>query len=451
MHYLKSHHKSLNRFQIILLLLTTTVLSSLPASTSFSEDALDRFSSERLKAVHEAVAELQSLRCDVPRPGTLQDFRANLHVHSAWSHDSRGQLDDILAAAKKVGTQVIMFTEHPADHYDFFADGHQGIRDGVLLIPGAEMRGLHVYPQTSLRGSAQGSEQELCNQVSGRGGLLFLCHLEERMDWQLSGLTGSEIYNTHADFKDEKRLAAKFRNPLWLLSVAERVDQFPQESYSALHNYPADYLKRWDELCASYPHTGVSANDAHQNIGVRVRLSEGNKVRVEDALGEQLVELDRVALTGVLPIPDDARPDAVLFQLQLDRYEHALRHVATHLLMPELSHVAVWDALQAGRAYVAFDWLADATGFDIALNIGDVRYEMGSQVPWNTGAKLVGQSPLSASWRLIRNGELHSESEGETFAMELTQPGRYRVEVWLDVAGQPYVWILSNQFYVTAP
>ncbi len=430
-------------------LLWTIVVCGIPSASSIAEDALDRFSSQRLQAVHEAVERLQAQRSDVAPQGPLHAYRANMHVHSAFSHDSRGQIDDIVAAAKKVGTQIIMFTEHPSPQYDCFVDGHQGLKAGVLLIPGAEMHGLQVYPRASLQGSDQGSEQELCNQVAGRDGLLFLCHLEERMDWELSGLTGSEIYNTHADFKGERRLLAQFRNPLWLLSIVPRVAKYPQESYSALHKYPADYLNRWDELCAMYPHTGVSANDAHQNIGVRVRLAANDKVRVEDALGEKLIELDKASVTDVIPIPADAQPDAVLFSLQLDRYEHALRHVATHLLMPELTQAAVWEALRAGRAFVAFDWLVDSTGFDIALQSDNVRYEMGSQLTYRDGMKLVGQAPLAGKWKLIRNGELQAETEGQTFTADVTQPGRYRVEVWLDVVGQPYVWILSNPFYVT--
>lgn len=434
---------------------TALLAFALCGLTAVAEDALDRLAIDRLQAVHAAVERLRTERQQVAHrvthPGPLQVFRANLHVHSAFSHDSRGHIDDVVSAAKKVGTQVLMFTEHPADHYDFFTDGHQGLRDGVLLIPGAEMRGLHVYPRTSLKGTEQGSEQQLCDQVAGRDGMLFLCHLEERMDWALNGLTGSEIYNTHADFKDEQRLVAAFRNPLWLLSVAERVAQYPQEAYSALQNYPADYLKRWDELCAIYPHTGVSANDAHQNVGVRARLADNQQVIIEDALGEKLLELDKVALGGVLPVPDSAQPNTILFSLQLDRYEHALRHVATHLLMPELSQAAVWEALQAGRAYVAFDWLAASTGFDIALNAGHVRHEIGSHVTWSDNLQLQGQAPQIGTWKLIRNGKLESAADGSTFTAKLTQPGRYRIEVWLEVAGQPYVWIMTNPFYVEQP
>ena len=44
-----------------------------------------------------------------------------------------------------------------------------------------------------------------------------MCHLEERMDWDIAGLTGTEIYNTHADFKDETKFLAALRSPLTLL------------------------------------------------------------------------------------------------------------------------------------------------------------------------------------------------------------------------------------------
>ena len=209
-------------------------------------DALARLTAERLEAVHKAIGELKSKRQDAPHPGPYRDYRANLHVHSAFSHDSRGKIDDIVAAARAAGTQVLMFTEHPADTYDFFKDGHQGLRDGVLLVPGAEMKGFLVYPTQSLGGIDGGTPQELSDLVRGRGGLVFLSHLEERMDWKIEGLTGVEIYNTHADFKDEKNLIAAMRNPLWLFSSAELFRKYPQEAFSGLLDYPADY--RVDEL-----------------------------------------------------------------------------------------------------------------------------------------------------------------------------------------------------------
>src|SRR6266404_8125908 len=146
-------------------------------------DALAKLKLEKLEAVHKAI---QVFRLDwhkLPRSGPYKEYRANLHVHSLLSHDSRGTIDEIVKAARATGTQVLMFTEHPSERYDYFKDGHHGTKDGVLLIPGAETNGFLVYPTQSLRGLATGTPQEFCDLVRGRGGLMFLSHLEERMNW----------------------------------------------------------------------------------------------------------------------------------------------------------------------------------------------------------------------------------------------------------------------------
>src|SRR5262245_19697652 len=163
-------------FVCITLVAATT---SLPIARG---DPLARLKPERLEAVHKAIAALKSQRKDIERAGSYRDYRANLHVHSAFSHDSRGKIDDIVAAAKAVGTQVLMFNEHPAETYDFFKDGHRGIKDGVLLIPGAETQGFLAFPTQSLRSLNGGSPQEFADLVHDRGGLMFLSHLEERMN-----------------------------------------------------------------------------------------------------------------------------------------------------------------------------------------------------------------------------------------------------------------------------
>jgi hypothetical protein len=421
-------------------------MALVPAAAS--ADALDRLKPDRLAAVRKAV---ESLRADwrkLDRPGPYGEYRANLHVHSALSHDSRGSISEIVAAARTVSTRVLLFTEHPADHYDFYKDGHRGLHDGVLLIPGAETGGFLLFPTHSLRGLTNGPPQELCDLARRRDGLVFLSHLEERMDWDIRGLTGTEIYNTHADLKDEKRLLASLRNPLWLLSTASLFRKYPQEAFSSLLDYPADYLRRWDQLCAKAPHTGIAANDAHQNLGLTLRLLAGDKVRLEDALGKKLFELDAGVVPAVKPLRQGKKAGDVLSRLCLDPYENSLRHVGTHLLLTELSEKAVWDALKAGRAFVAFDWLADATGFDYAAEAGKHRFEMGSRPALENGLSLRGRAPLPGRWKLMRNGKCVTESTGRELSHALTQPGNYRVEVWLSIAGEDRIWILSNPIYV---
>lgn len=268
------------------------------------------------------------------------------------------------------------------------------------------------------------------------------------MDWQINGLTGNEIYNTHADAKDEKRFYSSLKNPLWLVKAAPLFEKYPQESLLALLDYPADYLKRWDELCEIAPHTGVSANDSHQNIGLRIKLAEGNKARVEDALGEELIVLDAKIVQAIQPFPETTAVGDTIFRLQLDPYENSLRHVGTHVLATGLTRDAICEALERGRAFVAFDGIADARGFDFAAMQGETRHEMGSRVPPSDGLKLVGKSPLPGHWRLFCSGQLIHEADGNPLEYAITAAGNYRVEVWLNVAGELKPWVLSNPVYV---
>ena len=412
-------------------------------------DAFSKLELKKLEAVHRAVEALRTEWRAVPRKGPYQEHRANLHVHSRWSHDSRGTIDEIIAAAKATGTSVLMFNEHPADHYDFFTQGHQGVHDGVLLIPGAEEKGFLAFPTMSLRGLNTGTPQEFSDLVRSRGGLMFVSHLEERMEWNIQGLTGVEIYNTHADFKDEKKMIESLQSPLWILKAAEMVRKYPQESFSALQDYPSEYLKRWDELCATAPHTGVSANDAHQNVGMIARWVEGDKARVEDPLGKLLVELPLATIPSTILNREGKAVGDELFRLQFDHYENSLRHVGTHLLLSELTDKAVRESLEAGRVFVAFDWLADSKGFDFGASDGEKRFDMGSQLEFTKNLVLNAQTPLPVHWRLLNNGKVIEESSGRTLKCPVPNAGNYRVEAWLDIAGERMLWILSNPIYIT--
>lgn len=413
-----------------------------------AEDAVERLQVSRLQSVQQARRDFAAQRKNSARSDGYQQHRANLHVHSHFSHDSRGQLPDIIAAAKKAGTTVLMFTEHPAAHYDFFKDGHRGLQDGVLLIPGAEQSGFLVYPTFSLQGITTKTPQELADLVRGRDGQIFVSHLEERMDWQIAGISGTEIYNTHADFKEEKGLLATLKNPFKLFQLSAAIQKYPQECFGAIQNYPADYLRRFDQLCQIAPHAGIAANDAHQNVGFAIRWIEDNKGQLEDALGEKLLDID----LGVIPDSEQMRqgrnPGDLIFSMYLDRYEHSLRHVGTHLLLQDLSEQAVREALDAGRCFVAFDWLADSQGFQFQLNAETGLTPVGSRTRLTATSRLYGHSPLPCRWRILRDGTQFHEATGEQLDLPIQQPGVYRCECWLNVAGTDMVWVLTNPIYV---
>lgn len=418
------------------------------AAAPVRADALERLERARLKAVHEAVQQLQAQRKPLEHPAPYHDYRAVVHLHSQFSHDSRGTLEEIVAAAQATGTQSLLFSEHPSDAYDPVVNGYRGTKEGVLLVPGVETGGFLLFPTESLRGLEATDPQTLADQARQRGALVFLSHLEARPDWAIRGLTGTEIYNAHADAQEETRLIGSLKNPLQALQAWELYEKYPQEAFAALADYPADYLRRWDELCQTAPHTGVAANDSHQNLGLSARLLEGRRMRWEDGSGKTLVELPLAVLPLFYPLAQGKQPGEIFWKLRLDPYPSSLRHVGTHLLARELSEAAVREALQAGRAYVAFDWIAEATGFDFAALGASGRHEMGSQVPLSRDLRLHAVAPLPVRWKLVRNGTVLAETTGETLEQPVTEAGVYRVEAWLDVAGQPQVWILSNPLYV---
>ncbi len=415
---------------------------------SAAADALERMRLEKLQATHDRIEALKHQWHDVSLDSGYHDVRALLHVHSAFSHDSRGTIDEIVAAAKEAGVGVIMFTEHPASQYDYINDGHQGLKDGVLMIPGAETEGYLAYPKRSIQAEPPTDRQAFADRVRKADGLVFLCHLEERMDWDIEGLTGNEIYNTHADFKDEAKFIAALRSPLGLLTLASTVRRYPQEVFGALLDYPADYLKRWDELCQQSRHTGVSANDSHHNQAYRGRITDDGKIQLEDALGKKLAKLDPNAIPPLKLLVGDKQPGDLLFELDLDPYVRSFRHVSTHLLLEEVTPDDVWDALQNSRAYLAFDWLADPTGFVYQAVQGQMHWPLGSETPLGEELRLQAEAPLAAHFKVIRNGAVVHEADATAIDMAVDQPGVYRVEVWLTLAAEPRPWILTNPIYV---
>ncbi len=423
------------------------LLSCIPTSR-VSADALERMKRDRLEATRAAVTALAAERQPVELKSEYTDYRAVIHVHSAFSHDSRGTPEEIRAAAKEAGVSVVLFTEHPAPHYDYFTDGHRGVVDGVLFIPGAETGGFLALPTRSLKGAPNEPPQAFADLVREGDGLVFLSHLEERMDWDIAGMTGSEIYNIHADLKDETGLVAALRQPLRVLGLVGLLEKYGQEVFAALQDYPADYLRRYDELCQKGRLTGVAANDAHHNQAIRACVADGGKLEIFGGLGEKVATLDPEKMPLVKGFVQNKQPGDTVIHVDLDPYVRSFRHVSTHLLMKELAPAAVWQALKAGRAYVGFDWMADPTGFVFQAKSSGACSPMGCELSLAEGLQLEVAAPMHASFRLIRDGQIVQEESGRSLLFAVREPGVYRAEAWLDLAGERRIWILSNPIYV---
>jgi hypothetical protein len=136
--------------------------------------------------------------------------------------------------------------------------------------------------------------------------------------------------------------------------------------------------------------------------------------------------------------------------MDLDPYYRSFRNVSTHVLAPSLDETEIRTALKAGHAFVAHDWMCDATGFDFVALAGDGKRAagMGDEVKWGDGLKLSAKLPVAAYVRLLRHGVEIAKSDGEMdFVFFLKEPGVYRLEAWLKLDDELRPWIFSNPIY----
>ena len=172
---------------------------------------LQRLEKPFLERVRADVAALAKRRTAPTALPLWHDWRCILHCHTSLSHDSRGTVAEIAAAAKQVGVDALFLANHPRTSQDVVTDGPHGIIEDILFVPGSEANGFLLYPGDDKLPPLGVGEQPLVDSINASAGLIFVAHPEEHRDWTLTGLTGMEIYNTHADLKDEPLLLAALR------------------------------------------------------------------------------------------------------------------------------------------------------------------------------------------------------------------------------------------------
>jgi acetyl esterase/lipase len=386
-----------------LLLFFSLALSSAPAADrpgrKFS--TMERLQEPHLKAVHDARAEwsqlaAQNLATNKMRgTGIYNDYRAVIHVHAEDSNHTGGKRPEVLAAAKKTGVQVVLFTDHRGPKPETW----RGLRDGVLFIAGSEESDRLRFPLFE-------------NEKISREDLNFICHIEERYDMPRDGFDGMEIYNRHTDTKDDDDFNAGFAKLMqekqaWAAFV-ELYKKYPDEIFGAGTDYWPEIFAKWHkETKGSKPFTGIGANDAHQN--------------------------------------------QVFNGLMLDPYEVSFRNLSTHILARELTEDSIRQSLKEGHVYVSHDWLCETTGFNFIAQNNFGVFAMGDPVLLVGTTRLISTTPIPAKIKLFHNGLLKEEKTGDRVTFETKTEGTYRIEAWLQVDGEERPWIYSNPVYLKQP
>lgn len=349
----------------------------------------------------------------------LQDYKGVCHVHSDIS-DGHGTVEDIIDAAKKTGIDFVILTDHNAViPTELEKDGWQ---NDVLIIIGCEIssrrRGGHVIILND-KGQHAGHKQyhkkyagELLDKANDNSKPTFIAHpmglkkikfmiyLAAWSEWSHKGFTGLELWSYMHDWMEDLGIINFFkfyRNPNVMLKG-------PNPKLLAI----------WDELNRSRKVVGISGLDAHAR---------------------------KIPLTG----------------LQIFPYEDLFKTIRTHILTPPFTGDSkkdirlVNEAHKNGKCYIAFDWLSDATGFQFFITANDKIYRMGDEMMLKNNKEskkddlfIQITSPQNANLRVIRNGKLLIEKEGNCLEFSNNDTGVYRVEAYIN--NKP--WVFTNPIFV---
>ena len=352
----------------------------------------------------------------------MHELVINLHMHTRYS-DGSGTHAEIAQAALRAGLDAVIVTDHNvlvSDLSDYYRDGDRR----VLLLIGEEIHDTRRDPQKNhllvfganrdLVSLAE-NPQRLIDSVRNSGGLAFIAHPVDPaapafgepdiswVSWEVQDFTGIELWNAMSEFKS--LMKTRFRALLYGLNPG-LVARGPFQAT----------LQKWDDLLAKgRPVVAVGGSDAH-------------------AFPASLGPIHRTIFT----------------------YEFHFRAVNTHILVPEPldgdaagDRRQILDALRLGHAYIGYDLPASTRGFRFTAQGKDGLVWMGDTLLLESGVTLQISLPRRTECRLLKDGQvIKTWRKREICTYITTEPGVYRVEVFLSYLGRRRGWIYSNPIYV---
>jgi hypothetical protein len=343
----------------------------------------------------------------------MHDLACVVHLHSLYS-DGTGTVPEIARAARRAKADVVLLTDH--DSLEAKRRGEEGSYGGVLVLVGTE-----VSPSQRNHYLAFGIDAEIdherldaagiCRAVRDAGGFGFAAHPFSRGSERFKRAgTGMPFDALECEALDGIELWSFVNDTGEALGSVRDLLRFVLAPARALDHPPERNVRAWDELCRERRVVALGGLDAHQ-YGKRVG--------------------------GFVP-------------LRIMSYARSFRFIRTHVLCAEaptgaLEHdrEQVYDALRAGRCYIAVDSIAPARGF--AFEAGDLA--MGQEAPAGRHTLRV-RTPLPARLQLMRNGRPLAAGEGTSLEHEVEEPGVYRIEARRWAKGRERTWILSNPIYL---
>jgi hypothetical protein len=394
--------------------------------------------------IEREIKELQKLRKEPVLTTELRLFRGVMHVHSFLSHDSRGTLSDILTAARADDIDFIFLTDHPRGNIDTLPKGFYGLFGDVLIVPGSEKQGFDAWPLDSAVIDWTRNKDSIAKEIVKAGGIVFYAHPEEEHNWGNNWYQGMEIYNFHADTKDE------FLVP-HIVNFMINGKKYPQWSFREMFDEQTAILARWDSLNTKRKIVGFSAVDTHENQNIRVRNIKDGRIEWSGP-DAKVIDTTRVAFWNkwLLHPPDES---GWVLKWMIDTYKEGFMYITNYVYADTLSVPSLSGHIKKGHLYTAFRSLGDAGGFmfDCTGQNGKICGIMGDSVSFDNMKSLRAVSPLPGRFILLHDGKVINTSSWNSYEYkweEMIEKGAYRIEVHTRIKNKDLPWIYSNPIYI---
>jgi len=333
---------------------------------------------------------------------SLREVEGAYHMHSTFS-DGRKNIEEIAALASSASLDFIILTDHGEPNFEALAC--QGWKKGVLVLSGSELsisRG-HLVAldfKTPSHSFSQNAEESVY-QIKALHGFTIIAHPYSKVSWswgKFIDYSGIEIINADSMLKKD-----------FIRSLPHMPALFIKPQYALLKILvrPEKNIKKWDALNKIHPIYGYFSVDAH-------------------LLYRPLFFLLRLHLPLKKPLSAD--------------FETAKRQI--------------YDLLKHGNFYNAVDSAAQADGFRFWAEKGKKKIPMGGITSLDSVTTLYIKTPFPFAKEafLIHNGNTIHHSREEMLSYKPTQPGIYRVEVYLKERtplNKKVPWIVSNPIFLT--
>jgi hypothetical protein len=352
----------------------------------------------------------------------MHEIILNLHMHTPYS-DGHLTHSQIAQAALRSGVDVVIVTDH-----NVWVHGPEGYyKDGdkrVMLLVGEEIHDQTREPQKNhllvfgagLELATLASDtQRLIDGVRQAGGLAFAAHPVDPaapafgeddlswVSWDVQGLTGIELWNGMSEFKG--RLRSRL-HALYYVFQPRRIARGPFQKT----------LKLWDDLLSKGRRVvAIGGSDAH---GMPVRLG---------------------------PLRRKIFP-----------YEYHFHAINNHMLLDQpLSgdihedRRRVLETLRQGNTFIGYDLPAPTRGFRFTAQSREGLVKMGQETSAQGGVTLQVRLPIRSECLLLKDGKvIKTWRKRENYTHITSEPGVYRIEVYIHYKGRKRGWIFSNPIYI---